>query len=200
MNDTGFVALVDTDRNELRTRIQEARQRFYQLAGTADPNARRRGLDWNVHQVIAHVLSVAHRYQAIIEGRNFRRAVHPRDLDQINHEEMLAAMAPIPELLEDLEALEPVMDAFFDGLPDDYMGEFHTGAMISGIVWQVNWLFDLVLHGEDIARAVGAPASTMVRLFLHRIGPFTAARQGLRIVGGRRPWKAMQLQSCIERA
>ena len=44
-----------------------------------------------------------------------------------------------------------------------------------------------------------APASTMVRLFLHRIGPVTAARQGLRIVGGRRPWKAMQLQSCIER-
>ncbi len=144
--------------------------------------------------------------------------------------------------------------------------------MVSGIVWQVNWLFDLVLHGEDIARAVGAPweirerdmllllrevvevapayvkagispttdicvalqipdsrpymmhvhdgtlqirprgtgdrpdavlkapASTMVRLFLHRIGPFTGARQGLRIVGGRRPWKAMQLQSCIERA
>jgi hypothetical protein len=44
------------------------------------------------------------------------------------------------------------------------------------------------------------PASTPLRLFLHRIGPFTAARQGLRIVGGRRPWKAMQLQSCIERA
>jgi hypothetical protein len=272
MNETDCLAIVDTDRDELRDRIGEARQRFYELAGTADPNARRRGLDWTVHQVIAHVLSVAHRYQATIEGRNFRRAVHPRDLDQINHEEMLAAMAPIPELLEDLEALEPVMDAFFDGLPDDYMGEFHTGAMISGIVWQVNWLFDLVLHGEDIARAVGAPgeirerdmllllrevvelapaymkagispatdicvalqiadarpyvmhvhdgtletrprrsgdrpdavlkapASTMVRLFLHRIGPFTAARQGLRIVGGRRPWKAMQLQSCIERA
>ena len=45
-----------------------------------------------------------------------------------------------------------------------------------------------------------APASTMVRLILHRIGPLTATRQGLRIVGGRRPWKAMQLQSCIETA
>ena len=30
--------------------------------------------------------------------------------DQINHEEMLAAMAPVPELLRELEALEPVMD------------------------------------------------------------------------------------------
>jgi Mycothiol maleylpyruvate isomerase N-terminal domain len=270
MNDTGVATLVDTDRNELRDRIGEARRRFYQLARTADPNARRRGLDWTVHQVIAHVLCVAHRYQAVIEGRDFRRAVKPRDLDQINHEEMVAAMAPIPELLEELEALEPVMDAFFDGLPNDYTAEFHCGAMVSGIVVQVNWLFDLVLHSEDIARAVGAPweirerdmllllrevvelapayvkagispttdicvaldvpdarpyvlrihdgfaetcerrpsdrpdavlkapASTMVRLFLHRVGPVTAARQGLRIVGGRRPWKAMKLQSCFE--
>jgi uncharacterized protein (TIGR03083 family) len=272
MTDTGCVAIVDTDRDELRDRIGEARQRFYRLARSADPSARRRGLDWNVHQVIAHVLSVARRYQAIAQGRDFRRARHPRELDQINHEEMLAAMAPIPELLEDLEALEPVMDAYFDDLSDGSSFEFHGGVSMSGIVAQVNWLFDLVLHGEDIARAVGAPwniserdmslllrevvevapaylkagispatdicvalqvpdarryvmhvhdgtleirmgrsgdrpdavlkapASTMVRLFLHRIGPFTAARQGLRIVGGRRPWKAMQLQSCIERA
>jgi hypothetical protein len=271
MNETGYVALVDTDRDELRDRIGEVRQRFYQLARSADPNARRRGLEWNVHQVIAHVLCVARRYQAVIEGRDFRRARHPRELDRINHEEMQAAMAPVPELLDNLEALEPMMDAFFDGLSDDYAAEFHCGAMVSGIVVQVNWLFDLVLHGEDIARAVGvpwqiherdmllllrevvelipdylkagvspatdicvalqipdarpyvmhvhdgfleirprrsvdrpdavlkAPASTMVRLFLHRIGPVTAARQGLRIVGGRRPWKAMQLQSCIER-
>jgi hypothetical protein len=54
--------------------------------------------------------------------------------------------------------------------------------------------------GDRPDAVLKAPASTMVRLFLHLIGPFTAARQGLRIVGGRRPWKAMQLQSCIERA
>jgi hypothetical protein len=192
-------------------------------------------------------------------------------MDLINREEMLAAMAPIPELLADLAALEPVMDGYFDSLPDDYAVELHCGAMGSAIVVQINWLFDLLLHGEDIARAVGVPfeirerdmllllregieltpsyvkpglspaidicvalevpaaqphvihlhdgiaeararrpddrpdavlkgsASTLLRLFLHRIGPLTAARQGLRIVGGRRPWKAMQLQSCIER-
>jgi uncharacterized protein (TIGR03083 family) len=270
MKDTGVVSLVDTDRDELRERIEEARQRFYQLARTADPNARRRGLDWTVHQVIAHVLCVARRYQAVIEGRDFRRACVPRDLDRINHEEMVAAMAPIPQLLADLEALEPVMDAFFDELPDEYSIELHCGAMGSATIVQINWLFDLLLHGEDIARAVGvpfdirerdmllllregmevvpayvkaglppttdicvaldvpdarpyvmhvhdgilevrsrrasdrpdavlrAPASTMLRLFLHRIGPITAMRQGLRIAGGRRPWKAMKLASCIE--
>src|SRR4029079_617417 len=134
MNNTGCVAIVDTDRDELKVRIGDARQRFYRLARSADPHARRRGLDWNVHQVIAHVLCVARRYQAIAEGRDFRRARYPRDLDQINHEEMLVAMAPIPELLEKLEALEPVMDEFFDKLPDDYTNEFHCGATTSGIV------------------------------------------------------------------
>ena len=42
-------------------------------------------------------------------------------------------------------------------LPDDYVAEFHCGAVVSGVVAQVNWLFDLTLHGEDIARSVGVP-------------------------------------------
>jgi uncharacterized protein (TIGR03083 family) len=271
MDDTKTVALVDTDRDELRERIGEARQRFYELARSADPSARRRGLDWTVHEVIAHVLCVARRYQAIIEGRDFRRAVRPRDLDVINQEEMLAAMAPVPELLADLQTLEPAMDAYFDGIAADYAIEFHCGVSASATVIQINWLFDLLLHGEDIARAVGvpweirerdmllllreimevlpgyikprlppaiempialdvpngrpyvihihdatlqtrarrptdrpdavltAPASTIVRLLLDRIGPVTAMRHGLRLVGGRRPWKLMKLQSCLER-
>ncbi len=49
------------------------------------------------------------------------------------------------------------MDAWFDGLPDDFSGEFHCGAMISGSVVQINWLAELVLHGDDIARSVGVP-------------------------------------------
>ena len=35
--------------------------------------------------------------------------------------------------------------------------EFHCNATVSGIIAQMNWLFELVSHGEDIARAVGAP-------------------------------------------
>ena len=272
MKDTGFVAIVDTDHDELRDRIETMRQRFYRLARSADPNARRKGLDWDVQQVVAHVLSVAHRYRTFAETNDFRRASHPREGDQINQEELEAVMAPIPELVDQLEALEPVMDTWFDGLPDDFTGEFHCGAMVCGLVAQINWLAELILHGDDIARAVGvpweisegdmllwmreaaevapayvradldpatdicvalqipdarpyvihvhdgvvemrarrpddrpdtvmkAPASTMAAMLLNRIGPFTAARRGLRIVGGRRPWKAMKLQSCMETA
>ena len=157
MNDTEYVAIVDTDRDELRDRIADMRQRFYRLARSADPHARRPGLDWTVQQVVAHVLCIAHRYQALAEGRDFHRASHPRELDQINQDELEAVMAPIPDLVDQLEALAPVMDAYFDDLTDDSTLEFHCGVMVSGIVWQINWLFELVLHGEDIARAVGTP-------------------------------------------
>lgn len=44
------------------------------------------------------------------------------------------------------------------------------------------------------------PASTLAQLLYQRIGPFAAATKGLRIVGGRRPWLALKLQSCFEPA
>jgi hypothetical protein len=43
-----------------------------------------------------------------------------------------------------------------------------------------------------------APASTLAQMFYQRMGPMAAARHGLLIVGGRRPWKALKLQSYFE--
>jgi hypothetical protein len=34
-------------------------------------------------------------------------------------------------------------------------------------------------------------------MLMGRIGPVTAARRGLRIAGGRQPWKLRKLQSCF---
>jgi hypothetical protein len=42
------------------------------------------------------------------------------------------------------------------------------------------------------------PASTLTQLLYQRIGQFTAARRGLRVVGRRRPWLALKLMSCFE--
>jgi uncharacterized protein (TIGR03083 family) len=272
MDQTGYDAIVDTDRDELRGRIEDMRRRFYQLALSADPCARCPGSAWNVQHIVAHVLSVAQRYRAVSETGDFRRARTLRELDQINQEEMEAQLAPVPILVDQLKALDPLMDALFDSLAKDYSVEFHFGIPVSGIVVQINWLLELVFHGEDIARAVGvpweirerdmllmlregaevspayvrsdldpavgicvalqvpsgrpyvihvhdgtaemrarrptdrpdavlrAPASTMMRMLMGRIGPVTATRQGLRVVGGRRPWKVMKLQSCYETA
>jgi hypothetical protein len=43
------------------------------------------------------------------------------------------------------------------------------------------------------------PASLFMQLLYQRTGPLGAPLRGLRIVGGRRPWLALRLQSCFER-
>lgn len=273
MNGTEYVALVDTTRDELRDRIGQARDRFDRLIRTADPHARVPGLDWTVHQVVAHTLSVAHRYQAVAEGREFRRATHARELDEINRIELDALMAPIPVIADQLNDLAAVMDAFFDTCSNERLYEAHCGAFLDGIAAQTNWLGELILHGRDVARAMRAPweieerdmlliarglmqygegpgylraglpagtdvclalklsgarpyvlhihdgaaemrerrpadrpdavlrmpASTLCDMIYQRIGPVTAARRGLMIVGGRRPWKALRFQSYLQR-
>jgi hypothetical protein len=273
MKDTEYVALVDTTRDELRDRIARSRDRFDRLIRSADPHANVPGLDWTVHQVVAHVLSVAHRYQAVAEGRDFRRATYARELDEINRTELDALLAPIPGIADQINDLASVMDAFFDTCSNDRVYELHCGAFADGITAQTNWLGELVIHGRDVARAMRAPwetderdmlliarglmqvaegpgylraglpadtdvcvalklpgahpyvmhihdgalevrerrpadrpdavlrapASTLCDMLYQRIGPVTAARRGLMIVSGRRPWKALKLQSYFER-
>jgi hypothetical protein len=79
-------------------------------------------------------------------------------------------------LLAELAALEPVMDGYFDGLPENYAVELHCGAMGSAIIVQINWLFDLLLHGEDIARAVGAPFE------IHERDMLLMLREGMELI------------------
>ncbi len=270
MNDTEVAALVDTTRDELRERIAQALQRFDRLARTADPLARPARSNWTVQQVVAHVLTIARRYLQFVEG-GYRLAAHPRELDVLNQTELDTATAPMPQLVAQLQAVAPQLDELFDTVADEgrVLG-FHCGAVVDGITWRTNWLGELLLHGQDIARAVKAPwalaerdmlliargvmqigpaylrttitpdtdvcaavlipgarpyviyihdgvaemrgrrpddrpdavlrlpASTLTQMLYQRIGPVTAALKGLRVVGGRRPWLALKLQSCFE--
>ena len=271
MNDTGYVPLIETSRDELRERITLVRTRFDRLVRTADPLARPPGRDWTVHQIVTHVLTVAHRYCEIARGREYRKAADPSGIAVLNQAELEAAMAPVPELADELQALAPEMDSYFDAHSDDRpVIPFHAFGFMSCNTAQTNWLGELLLHGEDIARAVNVPwelperdmllilrgaremaplyvrpgissgtdvcvafqipearpylihihdstaemrerrsedrpdvvlrvpASTLTQLLYQRIGPFTALRRGLRLVGGRRPWVALKLMSYFE--
>jgi uncharacterized protein (TIGR03083 family) len=273
MNDTDYVALVDTDRAELRQRIAAALERFDRLLRSADPQARIPGGEWTVAQLGAHMVSITHRYRQAIRGEDYRRAMSVTDMDVINQAEMEALVAPVPELADQIRAVAGEMDDWFDAHGDEPdVAQFHGGAMISGLTAQTNWLGELVMHGSDVARAVKAPfrmderdmllvargmmeyghgflrpdvspatnvcvalkipgarpylihihdgiaefrartpgdrpdsvmrvhASTLTELFYKRIGQFTAARQGLFIVGGRRPWVALKLASYFDDA
>jgi uncharacterized damage-inducible protein DinB len=158
MNDTGYIPLVNTSRDELRERIGHARERFDRLARTADPLARPPGSNWTVQQVVAHVLTVAHRYRGMAHGREYPHADNPRDLDVINQRELEAVIGPIPELADQLQALAVEMDSFFDAVTNEPATiPFPAGAMIDGITAQTNWLGELLLHGHDVARAVKSP-------------------------------------------
>src|SRR5215207_4929140 len=272
-NGTGYVPLVDTSRDELRERIALARRRFDQLVRSADPLARPPGHDWTVQQIVAHVLTLGHRYRQFGRGREYRRAADPPGIAVLNQAELEAAMAPIPELADQLQALAPELDSYFDAhSSDEPIIPFHAFGFMSCNTAQTNWLGELLLHGEDIARAVksawelperdmllvlrgaaemaplylgpgtsrdtdvcvafqlpGArpylihihdgvaemrehrpddrpdavlrlPASTLTQLLYQRIGPFTALRRGLWLVGGRRPWAALKLMSYFESA
>lgn len=78
MNDTEYVALVDTTRDELRDRIGRARARFDRLIRTADPHARVPGLDWTVHQVIAHIGShLGHGRLTLLLNREIGVSMRP---------------------------------------------------------------------------------------------------------------------------
>lgn len=272
MSDTGSVPLVDTSRDELRDRISLAHSRFDDLVRTADPAARPPGHRWTVHQILAHMVTVGYRYRQLARGSDYHHAADPRDTATLNQAELEAAMAPVAELAEELRSVSAEIDGFFDANSDDRpVFPFHSFGMVSGITGQTSWLGELLLHGEDIARAVhipwplaerdmllilrGAcelaprylrsgtdtetnisvavqipdaqpylihihdgvvdmrerraadrpdavlrvPGSTLTQLLYQRIGPLTAARRGLRIVGGRRPWAALTLMSHFER-
>ena len=270
MNDTEVAALVDTTRDELRDRIAQALARFDRLARSADPLAPLPRSTWTVQQAVAHVLTIAQRYLHEQQGDS-RLATHPQAVNTLNQSELEAALAPVSELADQLEAVAPELDALFDTIANDGpVLPFHCGALVDGISWQTNWLGELLVHGLDIARAAKAPwelperdmlliarglmqiapayvrttigpdtdicvaintpgarpylihihdgigelhvrrpndrpdavlrlpASTLTQLLYQRIGQLTAARQGLRVVGGRRPWRAFKLVSCFE--
>jgi hypothetical protein len=270
MNDIEVAALVDTTRDELRDRIAQTLARFDRLAHSAEPLAPLPRSTWTVQQAVAHVLTIAQRYLHEQQGDS-RLAAHPRAVSTLNQNEVEAALAPVSELADQLQAVAPELDALFDTIADEGpVLPFHCGARVDGITWQTNWLGELLLHGRDIARAANAPwellerdmlliarglmqiapayvratippgtdicaaiktpgarpylvhihdgigelrarrhndrpdavlrmpASTLTLLLYQRIGQFTAARQGLRVIGGRRPWLAFKLVSCFE--
>lgn len=270
MNDTEVVALVDTTRDELRDRIAQALARFDRLARAADPQAQLPGSTWNVQQTVAHVLTIAQRYLHEQQGDS-RLVAHPREVNVLNQNELEAALAPVWELADQIQAVAPELDALFDTVANEPpVLPFHCGAHVDGITWQTNWLGEMLIHGRDIARAAEAPwevperdmlliargmmqiahayvrttipprtdicvaidipgarpylihihdgigelrvrhhndrpdavlrvpASTLTLLFYQRIGHFMAARHGLRVIGGRRPWLAFKLIACFE--
>ncbi|MDH6246652.1 maleylpyruvate isomerase N-terminal domain-containing protein [Mycobacterium sp. OTB74] len=272
MDNDGFVPLVDTSRDELRERIALAGNRFDTLVRDTDPRLQPRRSHWTVQQTVAHVVTLGRRYQQVARGGEYRHAVDPADIANVNQSELEAAIAPIPELADELLTLSRELEGFFDANTNDQPTlPFHGFGMMSGNTAQTNWLGEFLLHGEDIAKTAGTnwelterdmalvlrgaremaplylradipanvevcvaveipdarpyllridhgaaemrerrptdrpdaivrvPASTMTQLLYQRIGQLSAIGRGLRMAGGRRPWRALKLMTYFQR-
>ncbi|WP_257535256.1 maleylpyruvate isomerase N-terminal domain-containing protein [Mycobacterium ulcerans] len=141
MNAAECIALVGTSRDELRDRISLAHKRFDRLIRTADPLARPPGHDWTVQQIAAHVLTLAHRYHQIARGRDYRHAGSASAVAALNQSELEAVLAPVSELADQLQALLPEIDAFFDANSDDRLAiPFHGCGFMSTNTAQTNLL------------------------------------------------------------
>jgi len=165
--------------------LGEVAGRFAQLARTADdPEARvPTSPDWTVRQAVMHVVTVAPRYAAGPEGRG-RWAATPDLLPALNDDEIRALGAPsMAELADrlgrDLAALCEQIRGYGVDAP---AFRFHGGGRIAADQALGILLGELVVHGHDVAGALGRPWA---------IDPGHAEL----FAWGRRPWLAFTLPS-----
>lgn len=144
--------LITTTGTELWQRIDAASARFVTVATAVDPNARVG--TWTVHEVVAHVLSVLHRYTK----RDFLRwdglADDAAGVTWMNDREMRALVdRPLTDLIEalddqvhEIKRLVPESTDLTTRVP------FHGGLTVDAAAWLSNLIGELLVHGRDIAR------------------------------------------------
>ncbi len=143
---------VTTTSEELLVRIGEAHARFAEVARAAPADAL---VDdtWSVRDVVAHLANVVDRYVAF---RPERLAATARGVDDINARELDdVAHLSIAELLHQLAASIEVMMPMFGALPLDMRVNFHGGTTIDVQAVLTNAMAEFLVHGLDIANAVG---------------------------------------------
>ena len=147
---------VDLLRVDTAAVAEEARAALDRLVGWlsgADPATPVPGLDWTLHDLAAH-LSID-LYSRLAQGE-----ASPIDLAR-RAEQSAALLAerndiPMPELLERMRRESEAIEAAVAGRPSTDPVAWHNGAPLTVGLMVSNVLNELLLHGLDAARAVGA--------------------------------------------
>lgn len=148
------MALTTTTDAELERRARIAFERTTALLRRTDPSLPVPGSTWTVGQVGAHLLTVIRRYT----GRDFTEPAGLSDtpagvaasnahdvdtLDRVSHADVIDQLAAE---FDSYLALD---------LPLEETFPFHAHQRIDGAGARSNWIGELLIHGYDIARAVG---------------------------------------------
>ena len=140
---------------ELAERIDRAHGRFAALLREV-PDDTVVDRTWTAGQVVGHLTSVVNRYTAFAPER---LGATPRAVDAINAREV-EEWSGRP-LADALDALDGEMDAFRrlwgpeGGIPLDQPVPFHAGGTIDVQAALTNLLGEYLVHGLDVADAVG---------------------------------------------
>lgn len=142
--------------DELHDRIDRAHERFASLLGEV-PADLTVG-EWTGKELVAHLVNVVNRYNEFEPGR---LAADPRGVDEINQRELESIRdRTLGDLLADLD---DEMRSFRSswgperGIPLDTPLPFHGGATIDVQSGLINLVGEYLIHGLDIARAIGRP-------------------------------------------
>jgi uncharacterized protein (TIGR03083 family) len=145
------------ERDDVMDALHGASARFIELVASLEPVDATRpvaGLDWNVGETIAHVLTVVRR--GFADRRRSAAAAETASLNELCLEET-------PErdpraLAELLRAdVHTALDIVFPKIPDDREFAFHGGVTTTMTPALHVVLGEFVIHGYDVARAVDRP-------------------------------------------
>ncbi|HZP30511.1 MAG TPA: maleylpyruvate isomerase N-terminal domain-containing protein [Acidimicrobiia bacterium] len=145
------------EREQVMAALRGASRRFCDLVESLDPADAARpveGLDWNVGDTVAHVLTVVRR--GFADLRRSDRAEATAALNALCLEE---TPERDPQVLGELlrRDLHTALDVVFPAIPDDRVFPFHGGVSTTMTPALRVVLGEFVVHGFDVARAVDRP-------------------------------------------
>lgn len=109
---------------------------------------------WTTHDVAAHLVGMIGRYL----DADRKRADSARDVDVINQEELAEfESSTMGELVGRLRSRNAKYNAFWPELPLDALFPLRGGLPLDVACLRTNWISELVIHGRDVALAVGEP-------------------------------------------